>query len=161
LQESFGAETMGIEIEMPGNGGSAEHRSAKRFRLRGEATARALESDISLPGRVLDLSARGCLLVVPSLAPFAVDTLVDLSIRAANVNFRAVGSVRHHVPNHWRLGISFVNLSRRGQAELVELLEALELAEKQGRADGCEIRVMQISEPGDNRRLPVPPPSPE
>jgi hypothetical protein len=137
---------MGIEVQMHGNGGSAEHRSAKRYRLLGQVTARPLETDITMPGRVIDVSASGCLLMVPCLAKFAVDTFVDISVTTPAATFRALGSIRHCVPNHWRIGVSFVNLSRRGQAELGQLIEALEEAQQQGRTGSHEVTVLRLTE---------------
>jgi hypothetical protein len=131
---------------MHGNGGSAEHRRARRFRLPGQVTARPLETDITMPGRVIDLSASGCLLMVPCLAKFQIDTFVDLSVTAGAVTFRALGSIRHCVPNHWRIGISFVNLTRRGQSELTQLIEALETAQREGRPNSAQITVLSLAE---------------
>jgi hypothetical protein len=138
---------MGIEIPMTGNAGSAEHRQARRYRFRGDATARPLESGIALPGRVLDLSALGCLLMVPNLSEFAVGTLVDVSVNSSSIAFRALGSVRHCNPNHWRIGISFVNLSRRGEADLLELIAELDAAEQLGRPCVHEITVIRHNPP--------------
>jgi hypothetical protein len=137
---------MGIEILMRGNGGSAEHRLARRFRLGGEVTARPLDTDITMPGRVIDLSACGCLLTVPSLAAFEVGTYVDMSVSTSAFAFRALGSIRHCVRNHWRVGVSFVNLSRRGLSELGQLIEVLEAAEQRGRPNSHEVTILSLAE---------------
>ena len=137
---------MGIEIPMHGNGGSAEHRRARRYRLAGEATARPLDTDITMPGRVVDLSASGCLLMVPCLAGFEVDTFVDMSVSTSAATFRALGTVRHRAANHWRVGVSFVNLNRRGQAELSQLIQVLEAAEQSGRPNSHEVTVLSLAE---------------
>jgi c-di-GMP-binding flagellar brake protein YcgR len=121
---------MGIEIQMTANQRSTENRESPRYRYRGDATVRRLDSDPTLPGRVLDLSARGCLLRLPDPSDFQVNTLVDLHIHAGAVAFRALGSVRHRARTRRVLGISFVNLSQRGETELLALINELESAEQ-------------------------------
>ena len=130
---------MGIEIPITTKQRTSERRQTKRYRFRGDAKVRQLETERSLPGRVLDLSARGCLLQMPDLSAFAVDTLVDMSVNTGWVSFRALGSVRHVNLNHWRIGISFVKLTRRGESELLELIADLEEAERAGRSGVLEI----------------------
>jgi hypothetical protein len=137
---------MGIEIQMRGNGGSAEHRHSRRYRLGGEATARPLDTDVTMPGRIIDLSASGCLLTVPCLANFEVNTFVDMSVSTSAVTFRALGSIRHRVLNNWRIGISFINLSRRGQSELSQLIELLAAAERSGRRNSHEVTILSLAE---------------
>jgi len=130
---------MGIEIPITTKQRTSERRQNKRYRFRGNAKVRQLETELSLPARVLDLSARGCLLQMPDLSAFAVDTLVDMSVNTGWVSFRALGSVRHVNLNHWRIGISFVKLTRRGESELLELIADLEEAERAGRSGVLEI----------------------
>jgi c-di-GMP-binding flagellar brake protein YcgR len=134
---------MGIEIQMTANQRSTENRRSPRYRYRGEATLRRLDSDPTLPGRVLDLSATGCLLRLPDPSDFTVGTLIDLSIQAGAVTFRALGSVRHRARTRRVLGISFVNLSRRGEAELNALIADLESAEQSGRSTIQEITLLR------------------
>ena len=141
---------MGIEIQMTGKPRSVEHRQAKRYRFRGDATVRRLDAAPALRGRVLDLSERGCLLRLPDLSDLKVDELVDLSVKSNAVSFRAVGEVRRCDPDRWRIGISFVNLTRRGEADLLDLIADLETAQQLGRACVQEIRVMR-------RDIPPPP----
>jgi hypothetical protein len=132
---------MGIEIPITTKQRTSENRQSKRYRYRGDAKVRQLETDLSLSGRILDLSARGCLFQMPDLSAFAVDTLVDMCVNTGWVSFRALGSVRHVNLNHWRIGISFVKLSRRGEAELLELIADLEEAERAGRSGVLEISI--------------------
>jgi hypothetical protein len=134
---------MGIEIQMTANQRSTENRRAPRYRYRGEATLRRLDSDPTLPGRVLDLSASGCLLRLPDPSDFAVGTLIDLSIQTGPLGFRALGSVRHRARTRRVLGISFVNLSRRGEAELNALIADLESAEQSGQSAVQEITLLR------------------
>ncbi|MGP8260148.1 MAG: PilZ domain-containing protein [Acidobacteriaceae bacterium] len=138
---------MGIEIPITTKQRTSEKRQSKRYRYRGDAKVRQLESDFSLPGRVLDLSARGCLLQMPNLSDFAVDTLVDMCVNTGWVSFRALGSVRHVNLIHWRIGISFVKLTRRGESELLELIADLEKAEQAGRSGVLEISIARHSGP--------------
>ena len=132
---------MGIEIPITAKQRTPEKRQTKRYRFRGDAKVRQLETELALTGRILDLSERGCLLQMPSLSDFAIDTLVDMSVNTGWVSFRALGSVRHINLNHWRIGISFVKLTRRGEAELLELISDLEKAEEAGRSGVLEISI--------------------
>ncbi|MGD0796415.1 MAG: PilZ domain-containing protein [Acidobacteriaceae bacterium] len=134
---------MGIEIQMPANQRATENRQSPRYRYRGDATVRRLDSDPTLPGRVLDLSARGCLLRLPDLSDFQPNTLVDLHIHASTVAFRALGSVRHRARTRRVIGISFVNLSQRGQAELLALIAELESDEQSGHPVVQEITLLR------------------
>jgi hypothetical protein len=132
---------MGTELPITTKQRTSEKRQSKRYRYRGDAKVRQLETDLSLSGRILDLSARGCLLQMPDLSAFAVDTLVDMCVNTGWVSFRALGSVRHVNLNHWRIGISFIKLSRRGESELLELIADLEEAERAGRYGVLEISI--------------------
>ena len=105
-----------------------------------------------MPGKIIDLSADGCLLMVPSLIGFEIGTVVDISVNTGAVSFRALASVRHRAPNHWRVGVSFVDLNRRGKAELSQLIEALEEAAQSGRPTACEITVLRTEEHPSLRR---------
>jgi len=134
---------MGIEIPITTKQWTSEKRQNKRYRYRGDAKVRQLESELSLSGRILDLSARGCLLQMPNLPEFAVDTLVDMCVNTGWVSFRALGSVRHCNLIHWRIGISFLKLTRRGESELLELIADLEEAEQAGRSDVLEISIVR------------------
>jgi hypothetical protein len=138
---------MGIEIPITTKQKTSEKRSAKRYRYRGNAKVRQLETDLLLSGRILDLSARGCLLQMPNLSAFAVDTLVDMCVNTDWVSFRALGSVRHVNLNHWRIGISFVKLNRRGESELLELIADIEEAERVGRSGVLEISIETYTGP--------------
>jgi len=138
---------MGIEIPITAKQRTPEKREAKRYRFRGDAKVRQLETELALTGRIIDLSQRGCLLQMPSLSDYAVDTLVDMSVNTAWVSFRALGSVRHINLNHWRIGISFVKLTRRGEAELLELIGDLEKAEEAGRSGVLEISIARHKPP--------------
>jgi hypothetical protein len=134
---------MGIEIQMPANRRATENRQAPRYRYAGEATLRRLDSDPTSPGRVLDLSARGCLLRLPDPYEFQVDTLVDLAIHTSAISFRALGSVRHRARTRRVLGISFINLTERGEADLLALIADLESADQTGHAVVQEITLIR------------------
>ena len=138
---------MGIEIPITTRQKTSEKRQSKRYRYRGNANVRQLETDLLLSGRILDLSARGCLLQMPDLSAFAIGTLVDMCVNTGWVSFRALGSVRHVNLNHWRIGISFVKLNRRGESELLELIAAIEEAERAGRSGVLEISVEKHTGP--------------
>lgn len=138
---------MGVEIQMSGARRSVENRQAKRYRYQADATVRRLELPDTLSGRILDLSARGCLLRLPNLSDFAVDSLVDVCVNSNAVTFRALGSVRHCSQNRRLIGLSFVNLTRRGQLDLIELIAELEASEHSGQSLTHEIVVLQHTSP--------------
>ena len=108
---------------------------------------RRLESEPSLAGRILDLSVHGCLLRLPDLSDFQVGAPVDLAVNSSTVAFRALGSVRHISHTRSLLGISFVNLTRRGEAELQELIGELESGEHLGQSDSPKISVLHYEYP--------------
>jgi hypothetical protein len=144
---------MGIEIPITTRQRTSENRQTKRYRYRGNAKVRQLESELLMSARVLDLSARGCLLQLPNLtdleltepAEFAIDSLVDMSVNTGWVSFRALGSVRHFNMNRWRIGLSFVKLTVRGEGELLELIADLEETEQAGRSGVMEISIARHS----------------
>jgi hypothetical protein len=138
---------MGVEIQMSGAPRSVENRRAKRYRYQADAAVRRLELPDTLPGRILDLSDRGCLLRLPNLTDFPVDSLVDICVNSRAVTFRALGSVRHCSRNRRLIGLAFVNLSRRGQVDLRELIAELEAAEQTGQSVAHEIVVLRHDGP--------------
>ena len=107
---------------------------------------RRLDSDPSLPGCILDLSARGCLLRLPDLYDFEVGMLVDIGIHSKQVEFRALGSIRHCGRRRRVLGVSFVNLSRRGESDLLDLIAGLEADEQAGRSGVHQITIFRYNE---------------
>src|SRR5580658_4740297 len=132
---------MGVELQMSGKPRSAENRQAKRYRYRGAVTVRRLESDPSLAGLILELSTTGCLLRLPDLTEYEVGSVVDIAVNSRAVAFRALGSVRHRSWTRGLPGIAFVNLSRRGQSDLLDLIADLEATEKAGSSGVHEITV--------------------
>jgi c-di-GMP-binding flagellar brake protein YcgR len=138
---------MGIEIQMSGTPRSAENRQAKRYRYRGAVTVRRLESDPSFSGLILELSTTGCLLRLPDISEFEVGSVVDIAVNSRAVAFRALGSVRHRSHTRSLLGVAFVNLSRRGQSELLDLIADLEATEKAGDSGVHEITVFKYDGP--------------
>jgi hypothetical protein len=141
---------MGIELPMSGTRRTVENRQAKRYRYRGAVVVRRLESDPVLPGLVLELSTQGCLLRLPDLSEFAVGTVVDIVVSSHLVSFRALGSVRHRSRTRRVIGVSFVNLSRRGESDLLDLIADLEAEEQAGRAGVHQITVFRHD--GKSRR---------
>ena len=138
---------MGVEIQMNGARRLVENRQAKRYRYQADAAVRRLELPDTLPGRILDLSVRGCLLRLPNLSDFAVNSLVDVCVNSSAVTFRALGSVRHCSHNRRLIGLSFVNLTRRGQVDLLELIAELEAAEQAGQSLTHRIVVLKHEGP--------------
>jgi hypothetical protein len=138
---------MGVEIKMSGGPRPAEKRQARRYRYRAETMVRRLNSDPSLAGCILNLSARGCLLRLPELSDYETGTLVDVSVNSRLIAFRALGSVRHCSRNRRLLGISFLNLSQRGEAALLDLIADLEADAQAGRSGVHQINVFRCDAP--------------
>jgi hypothetical protein len=134
---------MGVELQMSGKQRSVENRQVKRYRYRGGAAVRRLDTDPTQPGLVLELSIQGCRLRLPDLTDFEVGAAVDIAVSSHGASFRALGWVRHRSWTRKQLGIAFVNLSQRGEADLMELIADLEAEEQ---ADGLpEITVMRYA----------------
>ena len=138
---------MGVELQMSGKRRSAENRQAKRYRYRGEVTVRRLDSDPTQPGLVLELSTQGCRLRLPDLSEFEVGSIVDIAVSSRAVSFRALGSVRHRSWTRRQLGIAFVNLSRRGESDLIDLIADLEAEAQAGRSGLQQITVFKYDGP--------------
>jgi hypothetical protein len=117
-----------------------ESRRAKRYRYSADATLRQLECELTLPGVLLDLSHRGCLIKLIDSADIKVGTFLDLSINSNAVAFRALGEVRHCSRKPCLIGISFVNLSRRGPADVHDLIAELESHQQPKRSPKRAIR---------------------
>jgi PilZ domain len=136
---------MGVEIQMSGKQRSGENRQAKRYRYRGGAIVRRLDSDPSLPGLVLELSSQGCRLRLPDLTDFEVGAAVDIAVNSRGASFRAIGWVRHRSWTRKQIGVAFLNLSRRGEADLLELIADLEAQEQGGLPGVPEITVLRYA----------------
>jgi c-di-GMP-binding flagellar brake protein YcgR len=132
---------MGKEIPITTGQRMLEQRQNQRYKSQGNAKVRKLETELLYAGRILDISARGCLLQMPGPSPFTVDTLVDMSVNTSWVTFRALGSVRNIHQNHWKIGVSFVKLTQRGEAELLELIASLEKAKQSKRSSVLEMSI--------------------
>jgi hypothetical protein len=107
-----------------------ENRRAKRYRYSADATLRQLGSGLTFPGVLLDLSHRGCLIRLIDSADVEIGTFFDLSVNSNAVAFRALGEVRHCSLEPCLIGISFVNLNRRGPADVRDLIAELEKPER-------------------------------
>jgi len=103
-----------------------ENRRTKRYRYSAEATLRQLERGLTLQGVLLDLSHRGCLIRLIDSADIEIGTFLDLSVTSNAVAFRALGEVRHCSGEPCLVGISFMNLNRRGPADVRDLIAELE-----------------------------------
>jgi hypothetical protein len=103
-----------------------ENRRTKRYRYSAEATLRHLECELTFPGVLLDLSHRGCLIRLIDSADIEIGTFLDLTVNSNAVAFRALGEVRHCSRKPCLIGISFVNLNRRGPADVRDLIAELE-----------------------------------
>jgi hypothetical protein len=132
---------MGIQIPIATKQKTSERRQFKRYIYPGDAEVRQLAMELSLSGRILDLSASGCLLEMPNFFDFAIDAPVEICLNIGWVSFRALGSVRHVNPISGRIGISFEKLTRLGKSQLRELIVELEEAERAGRTGVLEISI--------------------
>jgi hypothetical protein len=103
-----------------------EHRKAKRYRYPGQVLVGAPGTGDSQPANVLDLSASGCLLRMIKASDFRIGATLEVTINSAQIAFRALGAVRHFGQDRFVVGISFVNLGRRGASDLQELIADLE-----------------------------------
>ena len=109
-----------------------QKRQNQRYKSQGNAKVRKLDTELLYTGRILDISASGCLIQLPGPTHFTVETLVDMSVNSSWVSFRALGSVRHLHKNRSKIGVSFVKLTQRGESELLELIAGLEQNKRTG-----------------------------
>lgn len=105
-----------------------ERRKDPRYLCLGHITLVRLPG-ISWTGRILDLSLGGCLIEIRSFVYAAPGSAVELTIQTGGAALRMMGKITFaDKPAPGRIGISFTQLSKRGQRELARVIAELEAA---------------------------------
>ena len=105
-----------------------ERRKEPRYLCLGHVTLVRLPG-LSWTGRILDLSLGGCLIEIRSFVYAAPGSAIELTVQAGGAALRVMGKVSFaDRPEPGRIGISFTQLSKRGQRALEELIAKLEAA---------------------------------
>jgi hypothetical protein len=137
-RESEGRDEMGA---VSGGVAGIDRRANRRYKYAAQASVGDGRGGEVETGRVVDVSAGGCLVEMSS--PPGMKTLdpVELMLRSNFLALRANGSIQRSDLKGRLLGIRFTHLSQRGRLDLSELIDSLEhmrVAERDPRslADG-------------------------
>jgi len=106
-----------------------DKRLDPRFECVGTASLQVVGELDHYPGKIEDLSVRGCLIALKDPVPLTIDTKVELTFEVNHLPFRLQAHVRA-VRRGRRIGFQFAPMiaRRRQQVEdLIEELDALEL----------------------------------
>jgi c-di-GMP-binding flagellar brake protein YcgR len=104
-----------------------QKRRHPRLECSGSARLYLLGEGLELPGRILDLSVEGCLVVLEEPMVLHADTVVELSFSVKQLPFRVRAQVKVK-RSETTIGFQFLEISRRARGQLGELIE--ELGEK-------------------------------
>jgi hypothetical protein len=103
--------------------GDKERRRTPRFNWGGLVEINRLPSDgIFVPGKIRDLSLRGC--CVDTTQPIDRGVRAEIVVRLKTASFRAVGEVRA-IRGRSETGIEFIHLSAFGKEMLSDLIAEL------------------------------------
>jgi PilZ domain-containing protein len=103
--------------------GDADRRRSPRYSCGGAAKILSLPSNgPSLPGRVRDLSLRGCCIETVPALDCGVRT--EIVLRVSSGSFRAVSQVKG-MRDRFGVGMEFVHLSTCGKEMLADVVERL------------------------------------
>ena len=109
-----------------------DRRAAPRMHCKGIAEVTVLSLGKRLAGKLLDLSASGCCIAVDLPMPAIETPVVEVQVAVDGTVLRVAGVVRN-VRNERRIGIEFVNVSRRKADQINDLV-----AELFARAKDCK-----------------------
>jgi len=110
-----------------------EKRQHPRFECIGAASLQVLGETDHHPGKIENLSALGCLIVLKDPRPISVDTKVELTFEVNHLPFRQQAHVRANRADRM-IGSQFAPMIPRRRHQLDELLQ--ELDERQSKKAG-------------------------
>ena len=109
--------------------GRVERRRARRYSCCGRVEIPLVYSRVPLYGMVLDMSALGCGICLPTgteFVPGEEACLVEVWFKTSYFSFRAMGAVRsqhrHGMYDGAMLGLEFVRLSGRARADIAAFI---------------------------------------
>ncbi len=101
-----------------------EQRRNPRFECSGTASVQIVAEDPPCPGKIVNVSAGGCLIVLQRPQSVSQDTMVELTFKVNDLLFRVWGKVRA-VRSDTAIGFEFPLLSERVRKRLEDLIEQL------------------------------------
>jgi hypothetical protein len=137
-RESEGRDEMGsLSVGVTG----IDRRANRRYKYAAQASLGDGRGGEVETGRVVDVSAGGCLVELPAALTMKTLDQVELMLKSNFLALRANGSIQRSDLEGRLLGIRFTHLSQRGRLDLSELIDSLEhmrVAERDPRslADG-------------------------
>jgi c-di-GMP-binding flagellar brake protein YcgR len=106
----------------------AQRRRHARLECSGSARVYLLDEGLELPGKIMDLSLEGCLVVLQKPMALREDAVVEINFSVKQLPFRVRAQVKVR-RSQTTVGFQFLKISLRGRRQLGELIE--ELGEKQ------------------------------
>jgi c-di-GMP-binding flagellar brake protein YcgR len=101
-----------------------EQRRNPRFECSGTASIQTAADEPPCPGKIVNVSAGGCLIVLQRPQSVSQDTMVELTFKVNDLVFRVWGKVRA-VRSDTAIGFEFPLLSERVRKRLEDLIEQL------------------------------------
>jgi len=101
-----------------------DRRAAPRMRCKGIAEVTVLSLGKRLPGKLIDLSLSGCCIATEGPMPPVESPVVEVQVTVDGTTLRVAGVVRNVLKDH-RLGIEFVDVTRRKAQQISELVAEL------------------------------------
>lgn len=101
-----------------------EQRRNPRFECSGTASVQLAANEPACPGKIVNVSAGGCLIVLQNPQELSQDTMVELTFKVNDLVFRVWGKVRA-IRSETQIGFEFPLLSERVRKRLADLIEQL------------------------------------
>lgn len=111
-------------VQNAASGAGRERRLQPRESVDTSAIVFVVKSGSRLEGRILDLSRCGCGIRFDERHLRGIYTRVEVEFRLEGIPFR-LGGVIQSVRDPWSVGIRFIGLSERKQAQVTDLMAEL------------------------------------
>jgi hypothetical protein len=102
-----------------------ERREDPRFKCLGKATIQGLPEGLRCPAKIVEMSARGCLLQVQEPTNLALEASAELTFTVKQEPFRVRAEVRS-LRSPLLIGFRFIQVTTRTESRIAELIEELE-----------------------------------
>lgn len=102
-----------------------DRRRESRLDVDGTAVLHLVNLALRMPGRILNLSMSGCLIVTEERFMVGIYRRVEVEFKLEGLPFRLAG-VTQSVQGHHKVGVRFLDISERKREQLVELIKELD-----------------------------------
>lgn len=107
----------------------AERRAQPRLSIQEDAVLRFLETGLSMPCRILDISLEGCRLRAGVRLPSRPNSRIEVTFKINGMAFRLSGAMQWTDGRH-TAGIRFLHMPARRKIDLAEVLDEIHAAEQ-------------------------------